>query len=224
MSSTDDFHRWLFTPRPSALFYVAKRNQHLIRTTFPTSHGFVPLDTTGPGADLIDPLPKGNSKPPFVRLFEFVATADNSPYLCIEAALKFRQEACGGDKEIKKYAWDLASKGAKRAAEVWGTEIIETDRVAKCAMVNARLPIEVKKEGEEKGDVTLAEAHEAVGWMQEVLVREYNAFAAMFVHGGQLWVRLSGQIYVDMEDFERGIGMMSAICGRVRDGSWKAAK
>ncbi|KXH39124.1 aminotransferase [Colletotrichum salicis] len=46
-------HKWLFTPRSVAAFYVPKRNQHMIRTTLPTSHGFRPLAAR----QVFDPMP-----------------------------------------------------------------------------------------------------------------------------------------------------------------------
>lgn len=39
----------------------------------------------------------GNGKSAFESLFEFVATSDDTPYLCIPAALHFRAEVCGGE-------------------------------------------------------------------------------------------------------------------------------
>src|SRR6059058_1238395 len=76
------FSRWLYTPRGCAIFHVPKRNQHLIRTTYPTSHGFRTITSPDPSAPIRNPLPP-DGKSPFVSLFQFVATADNTPYYCV---------------------------------------------------------------------------------------------------------------------------------------------
>jgi len=67
-------HKWLFVPRGCAVLYVPERNQGLIRSSIPTSHGFQPK-TGGGGAPSSLP-PAQNSE--FVNNFWFVGTIDNT--------------------------------------------------------------------------------------------------------------------------------------------------
>ena len=116
--------RWLYTPRGCAVLHVPKRNQHLIRTTYPTSHGYVPGPSAPPS--IRNPLPPNNDKSEFVNLFQFVATADNTPYYCVPAALNFRQNLCqGGEEGIYNYIRDLAQRGADLLALLLGTEVMD---------------------------------------------------------------------------------------------------
>ena len=116
-------HKWLYTPRGCAMMHVPKRNQHLIRTTFPTSHGYVPLpNTSSPIREVLPP----STKSEFINLFQFVATADNSPYYCVPAAMNFRQNLCkGGEDGIYEYIRDIAQRGADLLALVLGTEVMD---------------------------------------------------------------------------------------------------
>lgn len=134
-------HKWLFVPRGSAVFYVPRRNQHLLRSTVPTSHGSVPR-----GRARASPLPP-SSKTAFVKNFEFVGTLDNSPYLCVRDAIEWRQRVLGGEKRIRAYTWALANSGGRMVAEALGTYVMENEEghgsLADCAMVNIALPLVV---------------------------------------------------------------------------------
>jgi hercynylcysteine S-oxide lyase len=117
-------NRWLFTPRGCALLHVPKRNQHLIRTTYPTSHGYVPAANAP--SEIRNPLPPTDDKSPFITLFQFVATNDNAPYYCLPAALNFRQNLCpGGEEGIYTYIRDVAQRGADLLALLLGTEVMD---------------------------------------------------------------------------------------------------
>lgn len=159
-------HKWLYTPRGCALLHVPKRNHHLIRTTFPTSHGYVPPpDMQG---SIRNPLPPVEDKSEFLNLFQFVATVDNSPYYCVPAALNFRQNLCqGGEDGIYTYIRENAQRGADLLAMTLGTEVMDdmdegrglktmgslegSDRgrtgwdggLRDCAMANVLLPIHI---------------------------------------------------------------------------------
>ncbi|ETN45268.1 uncharacterized protein HMPREF1541_09099 [Cyphellophora europaea CBS 101466] len=317
-------HKWMYTPRGCALLHVPLRNQHLIRTTFPTSHGYVPVDE-----DLYNPLPASGTKSPFVKLFEFVATTDCSPYYCVPAALNFRQNLCpGGEEAIYKYIRDVAQRGADLLAMELGTEVMDdidegrglktmgsyeaTDRreanagytggLRDCAMANVLLPIHIEglisvgsiaggpggagsagglsplhgqgrkgsygfsgafrstslsapvatglnppgapwmsKEinaspmsgspaGSPLGSPALsstgggaviiqaADVRQHLDWMMKTMVNEFRTYVSLFVYNGKIWVRICGQIYLELRDFEWLGGVLKALCERVRMG------
>ncbi|TVY62748.1 Hercynylcysteine sulfoxide lyase [Lachnellula suecica] len=130
-------HKWLYTPRGCALFYVPKRNQYLIQTPLPTGVGYVSTSK------------RGQTHSEFRSLFDFVATSDDTAWMCLPAALKFRDEACGGEEAIYTYLQKIAREGGDKIAEILGTEVmqepgLEDSELRRCAMVNVRLPLGFK--------------------------------------------------------------------------------
>ncbi len=63
-----------------------------------------------------------------------------------------------------------------------------------------------------------ADVHTHVAWMQKVLVDEFNTFVAIYEYDGKLWTRISGQIYLELKDFEWLGGVLKGLCERVRVG------
>ncbi|OCL02507.1 PLP-dependent transferase [Glonium stellatum] len=214
-------HKWLFVPRGCALFYVPVRNQYLLRSTLPTSHGFIP--TPRPGQQITNPLP-ASIKSPFVTNFEFVGTIDNSPYLCIPAALKFR-ESIGGEEVIRDYCMSLVCTAGKLAAEAFGTEVLENEErtLGNCCFSNFKLPLKLesvqavvkKLGGKEVGVESVVR-----DWMSLKMVEEYNTFLAIFFYGNSWWVRFSGQIYLELADFEWAIDVLKTLCDRTLEGEF----
>lgn len=193
------WRRWLHVPRGCAIFYVPVRNQHHVPSTLPTSHGFVPKH-----AKINSPLPK-SSKSAFVANFEFVGTIDNAPYLCIPAALMWREEL-GGEEMVRNYCTTLVQSAAKHVSGVLGTEILDNKAgtLTQCAMANIRLPISVAKAQELAAKAGLAEVEVGLAvrdWICSTFVDEYETFIQIFFYGGAWWCRLSGQVYLDMRDF-----------------------
>ncbi|KAJ5550515.1 hypothetical protein N7535_001542 [Penicillium sp. DV-2018c] len=224
--------RWLYTPRSCAVLYTPKRNQALLRTTIPTSWGFIPSpDSPQTMASVLDDPNAPKTKTPYESLFEFVATSDDSAYLCIPAALKFRTEVCGGEDAIIAYNQRIANEGADAVAAALGTDVMQEpdlkpgqeSRMRQCAMTTVRLPIAVATAGEENGSFEHAplvvlseeEAPRAFGWIQSKLMDDHNTFVPVFCHGSWLWTRLSGQVYLEKSDFEALGGILRGLCERV---------
>ncbi|KAI0114369.1 pyridoxal phosphate-dependent transferase [Nemania sp. FL0031] len=195
-------HKWLFVPRGCAVFYVPLRNQHLITSSVPTSHGYVPKS-----GSRFNPLPPSN-KSAFVNNFEFIGTLDTSPYVCVNEAIEWRERVLGGEAKIMEYIQTLAREGGKAAARILGTRVLdnESQSMSGCAMTNVALPL----------DASVASAS-TQNWMMRTMVEEYKTFIALIIHEGQLWARLSAQVYLDIEDFEWAGHMLLELCERVKN-------
>jgi hercynylcysteine S-oxide lyase len=221
-----NLHKWLFVPRGCAIFHVPARNQSSIRSTMPTSHGFMPRN---PDSAFMNPLPS-NTKTPFVANFEFVGTLDNTPYICVPEALKWRQEACGGEEAIRNYCQELVMEGTRKMAEALGTEIMDNEEgtITDCCMVNVRLPLRVSHSREtrtEQGEYVVKPGYgiEATAWMLDTLMDEFKTFVAIYYFQDSWWARMSGQIYLEMADFEWAGRVLMELCERVGKGEYLLA-
>ncbi|KAM7190065.1 putative aminotransferase family protein [Naviculisporaceae sp. PSN 640] len=230
LSETDpDFlvsncHKWLHVPRGCAVLYVPVRNQHLMRSTLPTSHGFVPKPR--PGEFVVGrqvPVPTTSSSQ-FLNNFNFVGTLDNSPYLCVKDSIQWREEVLGGEKRILAYQRELARKGGKLVADALGTTVMENQAgtLTNCAMVNIPLPFGIISDGtvsaedrdkvsrqlggREDGRVHYVVPREQTGqvtaWIKQTLMKEYNTFIMIFPYHDRWFARISAQVYLDESDFE----------------------
>ncbi|OGM40688.1 aminotransferase family protein (LolT) [Aspergillus bombycis] len=238
---TSNLHKWLFVPRGCAVLHVPLRNQHLIRTTLPTSWGYIP-----PGQVTTTTTTQGKSA--FEYLFEHVATTDDTPWLCVPAALQFRREVCGGEDRIYAYLEALGRSAADIVARALGTEVMqepglqegEVSQLRRCGLSTVRLPIAVAAgDAANATAVTRVSAGEdgtsylrihsslvsTVGtWFRDTLFDQYNTFVPVFQHGGWLWTRLSAQVYLEESDFEWLAGVLKECCERVETEAGLSAK
>lgn len=200
-------HKWLYVPRSCAVFYCPIRNQKLITSTLPTSHGFIPKS-----GERYNPLPKANESP-FVNNFQFVGTLDTSAYLCVKYAIEWREQVLGGEARILEYIQTLAREGGKKVAHILGTQVLnnKSGTMARCAMTNVALPL-----GQE-------EASQASQWITETMMADYKTFIPLFTHNDRLWARISAQVYLDIHDFEWAGHMLLDLCNRVKGGEHKLA-
>jgi hypothetical protein len=167
------------------------------------------------------------TKTPFEELFEFVATSDDSAYICVPAALKFRQEVCGGEDAIISYCIKLANEAADAVAAILGTDVMqepdlkpgEKSSMRQCAMTTVRLPIGVSDDGSAVPGaavtVTSQDAARVFGWIQTTLMEKHDTFVPVFRHGPWLWTRLSAQVFLEKSDFEWLGGILREMCNRV---------
>ncbi|KAF8886306.1 pyridoxal phosphate-dependent transferase [Infundibulicybe gibba] len=183
-------HKWLFTKRSCAVLYVPERNQHIIKTSIPTSHTYIsPKDRTGPN---------------FVEQFEWNGTIDFVPFLSVAAALDFRKWV-GGEEVINAYCHSLAMKGGKRLAEVMGTRQLDPEGAFTLNMVNVELPFPAEIQPTIEIDLMF----------KNKLLVSYKAYSAHFYHNGRWWTRCSAQIWNEVEDFEKLGRIYLSVCAEI---------
>lgn len=216
-------HKWLHVPRGCAVLYVPERNHGLMRSTLPTSHGFVPAPVGGQAGAIRSPLPP-SAKTAFVNSFEFVGTVDNGPTLCVPAALEWRKKLTWngkrGEEAVYAYSAHIAREAGEIVSKAFGTEVLENEEGSlnrDCFFSNVRLPLSFEKDAGGDED----RAFGVLTWMTRTLVEEYDTFMGFNFYAGAWWVRLSGQVYLTKEDFEWAARVLGEVCERVRKGEWE---
>lgn len=214
-------NRWLLAPHVCAVLYVPLRNQKLMRSTLPTSHGFQPLPETLKGKTFVRPHTEGTNE--FVSLFQYYGTIDFGPPLCIPAAIDFRQNICGGEEKIRKYCRDLAREGEARAAQILGTKPIPVSEEKRTSFANLRLPIDVSTtENKNPETIPLDDVPLVLSWVMRHLYEDHNVFVNVSYISGALWARFSAMVYLELEDFEYCARALKELSERVLKGDYKS--
>lgn len=188
-----------------------------MRSTLPTSHGFKPLSSEA----INNPLPP-SSATDFEVAFQMIGTLDNSNYCCASAAIDWRSKltfnGTSGEEAIMAYSQTLAQDAGRLTSQKLGTEVLENEQgtLGQCSFSNVRLPLDYAKVA--GGDQ--AQAVKVAQWLAATLVKEYDTFIAVIIHGGAWWVRLSAQVYLTLQDFEWGATVLKELCQRVEKGEW----
>lgn len=231
-------HKWGLTPRHCAVFVVAERVQAMLRTSFPTSHGWEPLPAAINGAVRGKPVrlspfpPAPGEESPFAKMFAFTGTLDISSYLVGPVALKFFEVVCGGQNKAMEYCARLAAEGGAEVATLLDTEMMddkEGSLTQRSPMVNIRLPLRPPPELATEGTSKLGDEHPVVRidqrgsycvsqWMEGKTSEEFDTFIMVFWHGDAWWTRLSAQVYLDLNDFRFAADCLLHLCRRVEQG------
>ncbi|KAE8377116.1 pyridoxal phosphate-dependent transferase [Aspergillus bertholletiae] len=225
---TSNLHKWLYVPRGCAALYVPVRHQHLIRTTLPTSWGFIadPTSSTADKPNILTPL--GSHRSAFEELFQFVATSDDAAYLTVPDAVRFRADVCGGHDAIFQYLEALAIQGGDIVAAALGTDVLqepdlrpgEKSEIRRCGMSTVRLPIAVGGQSSSSSSPSVAaeDVSKVMNFLQVTLKDEFGTFVPVFQHGDWLWTRVSAQVYLEPQDFEWLGGVLRGLVERVWTG------
>ncbi|KAJ7292728.1 pyridoxal phosphate-dependent transferase [Mycena rebaudengoi] len=186
-------HKWLYAKRSCAVLYVPLRNQHIIKSTIPTSETYVsPVERTGSN---------------FVDQFDWIATIDFVPYLSVATALDFRQWL-GGEVRINAYCRKAAVEGAKRLAQILGTTqtVLDPSHEMTLNMINVHLPLPT-----DLGPKVLV-----LQKMKRKMILEHNLFSLIFfLEETGWWTRCSAQIWTEIRDFDKLGRALVMICAEV---------
>eukprot|EP01127_Copromyxa_protea_P011170 TRINITY_DN2794_c0_g1_i2.p1 TRINITY_DN2794_c0_g1~~TRINITY_DN2794_c0_g1_i2.p1 ORF type:complete len:435 (-),score=81.64 TRINITY_DN2794_c0_g1_i2:75-1379(-) len=168
---TSNGHKWLCSPKGSAFLYIKSDHHKIIHPT-------VISNQYGNGWDL-------------VHQFEYTGTRDYSAFLSLKEALQFRKNLT--DSVVWKYNNNLCLEAGKMMSAAWNTTRPLPDSMT-ASMINVRIPCNTKDRS--KGCYTWSEP-EMYLWMFGK-----NVWSLVFPdQSGYLYVRLSCQIYNDMDDY-----------------------
>ncbi|KFY88094.1 hypothetical protein V500_06556 [Pseudogymnoascus sp. VKM F-4518 (FW-2643)] len=158
----------------------------------------------------------------FGELFKKVSTVDPKPYVCVEEALKFRELTCGGEAAIREYCEHIAQAGGKRMAEIM---VVTEGPASYDTRVGPAQEQDVasSQANNKISYIRETDATEIVKWMTERSIKDYETMIPVKFYGGEIWCRISGQIYLELQDFEWAAYRLEEMCKRVSNGEFKAA-
>lgn len=104
------------------------------------------------------------------------------------------RDSIGGEEAICKYTHDIAVRGGALVAEMLGTQVMENSTKTLTAnMVNVEVPaFKTSKSDAEVGAFFLDKS-----------IYKYHTMFPIYKNNGKWWIRLCGQIYIDLDDFKK---------------------
>jgi len=143
-----------------------------------------------PAVISLEYLPPPNS---YQNNFQYTGTKNYNALLSIKAAIEFRQQI--GDLEAMNYCKNIAWAAATLWRNMWNTRLIVPESMnSAIVMVLLPCPIETALRLEELMEVQ---------FQTSVIVRMYQNLP---------WIRVSGQIYLEMSDFQLAGQRILQLC------------
>lgn len=104
-------------------------------------------------------------------------------------------------------------------AQILGTEVLGSPDASfrRCCFVNVRLPLSFSEL-----DVETQNGKHIAKWMENLTSAEYETFIPIHFYAENFWCRISGQVYLAVEDFEWAAQTLLLLCDRVRAREWTA--
>lgn len=212
---TSNLHKWLYVPKSCAMLYVNPKHHDLIQT-FPVSWSYGTKRLPSPSTP--DDIEYNHHV--LVNKFSFVGTVTYAQMLCVEEAIKFRSEVCGGETNIRKYQYELQAKAVEEIKRIFGpgAELLQnsTKSLTPPGLFNVSLPIE------EKYFALLARLQDDSSYFIKFknkcfkkMITENKAFAPFIIHNRKLWVRFSVNVYNEVEDYTKGAASVAAVVEQV---------
>ncbi|CAL9731041.1 hypothetical protein MOUN0_K09890 [Monosporozyma unispora] len=195
---TSNLHKWLCAPKSTSFLYVDPKHHKTIQT-FPISWSYA-LNSTELTKEMEENL--------LIEKFWFSGTINYTSGFCIEKAIQFRKEICGGEEKINKYQADLQKEAIDIVLREFGTgaKLLDnsTHTVSVAGMFNISFP---KNERNTKFIEHLTESFAAYRKFkvkcETKMVVDHKAFAPFIAHNNELWIRFSVNIYNTAADYER---------------------
>jgi isopenicillin-N epimerase len=127
--------------------------------------------------------------------FDWPGTRDPTPHLCAPVAIAYMREL--GLEKVQRYNHELAWHGGREMARAWNAKLDVPEE-----MIGTMISVAVPESLGSTQDDALA--------FRETLLFEHNIEVHMYSWKGRMYVRISAQIYNDMNDVEKLINVTVA--------------
>ena len=115
----------------------------------------------------------------------------------------------GGEEAIQNYCNELARNGGQLVADMWSTEVLENDeKTLSTALVNIRMPF-TNKQSKTDGEIVIE--------FKEKWMYEHQTIGQPYKHNDIWYVRLSAQVYNDLDDFRYFGEVTQKICQELEE-------
>lgn len=103
-------------------------------------------------------------------------------------------------------------------ANILGTRTLENQSrtLTQCCFTNVKLPLSLVELC-----AAPSEGVRIAKWIQEKLPEEYETYIPTKFFQNEFWSRLSGQIYLTIDDFDWAAKTLQELCRRAKAGEWR---